>query len=144
MQCDLANPIFGVCAFNVINSNVSRGFRRCGSDKVECNTSAGHRLSEGTLDTSGAGHEEEEDGVGFGHQQVRSDVGRHIKGKNVCRFCENAGVDSELTKKAYTTQAKGTCVDRDQRQSEPIKEQATRGDEDVLRASRRSNQDELE
>ena len=83
-------------------------------------------------------HGEEEDGFGFGHQEVRGDVERHIEGKAVCRFYENVLDASELIKKAYAARAKGTFVDRDQRQSVPIQGQAERGNREVLRASRRS------
>ena len=59
-----------------------------------------------TSDTSGAGHGKEEGGFGFGHQQVRGDVERHIEGKAVCRFYENVFDASEPIKKADAAQAK--------------------------------------
>ena len=90
-----------------------------------------HPLSERTLDTSGAGHEEAQDGFGFGHQQVRGDVERHIEGKAVCRIHEKVFDASELIKKAHAAQAKGTRVDRDQRQSVLMQERAARGDREA-------------
>ena len=63
----------------------SHGASDFGSDRVGSHTFSGHRLSEGTLDTSGV---EGEDGFGSGRQQVRGGIERHIEEKAVCNIYE--------------------------------------------------------
>ena len=75
------------------------------SDRVECDTSAEHRPSEGTLDTSGADHGEGLGGFGSGQQQVRET----LKGTSKEQSCPHNSRERvsmpanarELIKKAF-------------------------------------------
>ena len=139
VQCDRASPIFGVWAFNV-NTSFYRALDVVGLTGLSAAPPEDIASVKELWTLSGAGHEVEENGFGFAHQQVRGDVERHIEGKAVCRLCESVVDASELIKKAHAVQAEGTRVDNRYQHRNKLHEEVGK----FLRARRRSYQDEFD